>query len=166
MAITFEAIATTTVSGSSTFNVNFNSIPQTYTDLRLVYQILPVQNATNGFCRLNNDSNTNYSVQSMFSNGALAAAYRLLNTNQIYLNYNLSLSTTVWTTGWLDIFSYTRSDALKTTLGQDFRMAAGQEALVHGYTLSAPITSVNLRVSSDAFAEGTTFTLYGIARAA
>ena len=71
MANTYKLLNSAVVSGSSTTSVNFNSIPQTYSDLSLRYMTRSSEtgagyNWANGLIRFNNDSGTNYRAQNMW----------------------------------------------------------------------------------------------------
>ena len=66
MAATYEPIATTTL-GSAASSITFNSIPATYTDLRVV--LVGTTTATaNCWLTFNSDGATNYSDTFLYSN--------------------------------------------------------------------------------------------------
>ena len=63
------ALATTTVSNSTTTSVTFSGISSAYTDLRIVVQYGAVSSMYLGM-RLNGDTATNYSSTRMIANGS------------------------------------------------------------------------------------------------
>ena len=163
MATTFTSIATTTVA-SATAAVNFNSIPQTYTDLRVVFNIL--SNGSNyAYYRLNNDDSGSYGQQVLYSSPSGTITVRNLSLTTMYLNYNYSLNSTAYTTGSVDLNSYSENTFNKTALIQSFRAQVGMEASAGIRFNDAAITSINIACQPGLFEVGSTFTLYGILRA-
>ena len=77
MTATYDPIATTTL-GSAASTITFSSIPNTFTDLRLVLFGVTL-NATGTYnqIRFNNDTGTNYSWTQLLGNGSAAQAQRL-----------------------------------------------------------------------------------------
>ena len=62
MLNTYELIASTTVGSGGTSSINFNPIPSTYTDLKLICSIRTTQSSTNGSVRIGlngTDNSTN-----------------------------------------------------------------------------------------------------------
>lgn len=110
MATTYEPIATASINAT---DFSFTSIPQTYTDLRVVF----VGTNSSGGYNFNfytNNSNTYWSSTNLIGNGTTASSTNTTN----FLGYiNLgNFSTTVpglWT---IDIFSYTNATIKKTFL--------------------------------------------------
>lgn len=164
MAVTYEPIATTTLS-SAAATITFSSIPSTYTDLKLVL----VGNATStsgSRFRLNNDSGGNYSYTMLAGDGASAASIRGTgNTNGLLGPAYVSPSSSIPYLCTLDIFSYSGS-TYKTIIGtasNDLNGSGSVERTVQLYQSTSAINQVNLYVNlSGNFAAGTTATLYGI----
>jgi hypothetical protein len=162
MALTYEPIATTTLSSTSA-TITFNSIAANWTDLRLVL----VAGGTSSDAlrlRMNNDSATNYSFTELYGTGA--AINTTQGTGQTGINpfYAFGfLSSTLPSLITFDIFSYTNSK-YKFCLIQNNndRNGAGTVQTLAGlWASTSAITRLDL-VADTAFTIGTSATLYGI----
>lgn len=177
MAITYTAIANTTISGSSTSTVNFNSIPQTYTDLRLVICCSVDTSTRKLWIRFNNAQGSyDYEVYGVNgSNTTGAIAVRSNGNSEIAIpqvNSNLSTSSTSPTFIVFDLMSYTPTNATKSFLYTANRGSAGtnfqavNRAVGQWTTSNTAVTSINILLSgSGVFLANSTFGLYGILRA-
>jgi hypothetical protein len=164
MATTYEKIASITL-GSAATNLDFSSIPSTYTDLRLV--IVPIANGAsdyNLFVQLNNNGAVEYSKTRLSGDGASAGSGRATGSNKWNLIYATGFKSTpsLWT---LDIFSYAGS-TYKTALstGSDNYNGSGDVNLaVNLWRNTAAIAQITISgdIASN-FNTGTTATLYGI----
>jgi hypothetical protein len=165
MPVTYENIATTTL-GGATATIDFSSIPQTYTDLRLVLQITP---AISMYLvgRFNSSSALGYSENYFYGNGS-----SLLNNR--HNNYTfwqvepviLDVGVTYFFT--MDIFSYTSTTTNKSFL-QTFsgEKNASQSIAYRSVgrwenTGAINALSISSNFSSAALGAGTIATLYGI----
>lgn len=149
------AIATTTL-GTAASTITFSSIPATYTDLRLVFNLItPGYDST---LTVNGDSATNYSYTLIRGNGTAAISGRGTNTAGVILDYNAS-SPALFT---VDFFSYAGSTnkTFLTTSSEDANGSGTVDRKVGLWRNTAAITSVTL--SSTNMSIGTTATLYGI----
>jgi hypothetical protein len=162
MAITYEPIATTTLS-SAAATIAFSSIPATWTDLRVVL----VNKGGTAACRLlfNTDitSSTNYSTTSLIGTGSGAASARATSGDRISLEY-YGMDATIPSVYTADIFSYAGS-TYKTVLGtaaEDFNGSGSTSVRVGLWRSTAAITAVTLLTTGTAFQSGTTATLIGI----
>jgi hypothetical protein len=175
MPITYEPIATTTLSSSSS-SFTISSIPSTYTDLRIVVVPKSNQNETNMYLRFNSDTGNNYSYT--FLSGRFAGGVDVINTFRgtsgggtgILTDYrgvdttNLGLIT-------LDVFSYagsTRKTVLGTSSEDRGNGATSSQVgrMVGLWKSTSAITSVTFSVLGvTTFVAGTTATLYGIKNA-
>ena len=160
---TEQVIASTTLSSAAS-TITFSSIPNTYTDLRLVWTGTSTINVVSMRLRFNADSATNYSNTSLFGDGSAAGSGRNTNRSQIDLPPTGGVSTTVPTFITVDVFSYAGS-TFKTVLatGSDDRNGSGYATRDVGlWRSTSAITEFTLSLSSGNFAAGTTATLYGI----
>ncbi len=156
------AIATTTL-GSAATSITFSSIPQTYTDLRLVL-VGTTTVADAIFLRYNGDTGTNYSRTVLQGDGSTAASSRQTSENLIYLT-RTNLDTTLPQLFEIDIFSYAGSTN-KTCLVASSQDKNGSGVVVREVGLwrnTSAINEVSLNSFSSTFKVGTTATLYGIA---
>lgn len=160
MPTTYNAIATTTLSSSAS-TITFNSIPATYTDIRI--QIIPV-GATGG-CRLqfNGDTGTNYSRTALQGTGTTTNTDFASTVDRISLEY-YGMDATEPSFYAADIFSYAGS-TLKTLLGtasERYTSAGTASVRVGMWRSTSAITRLDLYTVGTAFQAGTTATLFGI----
>jgi len=166
MPQTYEPIATITV-GTATNPITFNSIPNTYTDLRLVV-VGGNAGGTGLFSfRLNGLSTSIYSQTIIQSDGSSATSSRYTSNNYIYGSASgVSLSVAMTT---LDLFSYTGST--NKTMLLSFSADANGSGHTSGTAAMAQITSAITSISiygssgGSNINVGTTATLYGIKKA-
>lgn len=160
---TYEPIATTTLSSNST-SVVFSSIPQTYTDLIIVFNGFNTNATAMDFeCEFNGDSGNNYSETGMQGDGSSASSFR-------HSNYSGALLGSIWSTGRATVIghfmNYTNTTTFKTCLGRFSTPSGGLVgATVSLWRNTSAITSINFNQpagQSGQFASGSTFTLYGI----
>jgi len=159
MPITYEPIATTTLSTTAT-SVTFSSISGTYTDLVLV-----AWGASTGgsdvICQFNSDTGSNYSWTRLSGNGSTAASSRSSNTSSIRLTvtaYPDSNATLVLAS----INNYGNSTTYKTVVTRANQSTQGTEAIVGLWRNNNAITSIVVTSTPNNFNSGATFTLYGI----
>jgi hypothetical protein len=166
MPITYEKIQSTTL-GSANNQIQFTSIPGTYTDLRIVLVAQSVSDNDTGM-RFNSDSGSNYSATIIYGNGTSAASSRASNQNSIpFFATALPISPN-WGLITIDVFSYAGSTnkTCLTTVAHDKNGAGAIESNVALWRNTAAITSITLfQQSSGTFATGSTATLYGILKA-
>lgn len=161
MATTYEPIATTTL-GSNSTTIAFSSIPNTYTDLRLVLVGTVVTANTNIAFTLNG-STTGYSFTYLSGNGSTAKSSAATSAPAWYPTFENLGSTTIPCFYTLDIFSYAGSTH-KSSLFTANQDQNGSGAILQGVGLwqnTNAITSITATQTSN-FAIGTTATLYGI----
>lgn len=165
MPATYDSIATTTL-GSAAATIDFNSIPGSYTDLRLILVMTASTSAQNLNIRYNSDSATNYSLTRLSGEGSAASSGRTGNQAQLYGGPAGTYTTTPQFYAF-DIFSYAGSTN-KTTLWQaseDNNGSGWVDVRVGLWRNTTAINSINLFLSGGNFNAGTTATLYGILRA-
>ena len=165
MPATYEPIATTTL-GSAASEINFTSIPGTYTDLRLVVFIFDTSSTAQDLYRFNGDTANNYSETWILGDGSAAASSRTTNFPYFKLTRVSNLSSTPMLHTY-DIFSYAGSTN-KTVLGTSSDDQNGSGGVVRSVGLwrnTAAITSIKIYASAGPFSTGTTATLYGILKA-
>jgi hypothetical protein len=148
--------------GSSAATIDFTSIPQTYTDLRLV--IVCTANTGNiaPKIRMNSLSSSIYSGTTLTGDGS-AASTGFYNSDDKWGVGSLVASTPTLIT--VDIFSYTGS-TFKTNLTSVSKDQNGSGVVLPSVNLcrsTAAITSLTILESiGNNYAAGTTATLYGI----
>lgn len=159
MPATYEPIATTTLA-SAAASITFGSIPNTYTDLRVVMDGSTGGSAYTLQAQFNSDTGTNYSRTVLRGDGASATSVRATSATSIGIgqfgSYRALIS--------FDVMSYT-SGNYKTVLGQSAEDSNGSGMVYRTVGLwrsTAAVTSVVLTPSGGDFNAGTTATLYGI----
>jgi hypothetical protein len=156
-ANTYEAIATQTVTGSSTNSITFSSIPQTYTDLVLV--VAGTSTSTvDSFCRVNGDANSNYSFTRFYGTGSAAGSDRSSNQTQ----FKAGDLTTTQSTHLLHFMNYSNTTTNKSMLFNTKPSASALILMSCLWRSTAAINSITLFISSGNFGSGFTFSLYGI----
>jgi hypothetical protein len=162
---TYSLIASNTLS-SSAAQINFNSIPGTFTDLRMV--ISGVSNSNdNIFYRFNGSASTVYSRTDIVGSGTAALSVRASGltlgrlTNYGWPDTNAGNQVTIW-----DIMDYSNTTTFTTSLARSNRATNGVEALVNLFSNTSAITSISIATNqfsgTQNWLSGTTVKLYGI----
>lgn len=181
-APTYFQIATTTVGAGGATTIDFNSIPQTYSDL-VIKLSLRSNYATSGdlapvFMRFNGSSASIYSgVELVFFQSSIATATNPYNiTNSMFAGFANSTGPTANTFNSTDIYipNYTGANFKSTSID-----SAQSQNSTSNYTFAtlidaglwsstAAITSISLfcgTASNYNFTQYSTATLYGISNA-
>lgn len=161
-AQTYEPIATNTVSGGSTTDIVFNSIPSTYTDL--VISISSKFSAAAGAAMYFNtdapSANTKYSITTLYGTGTAAASGRATNVSVMYLN-NASGSTAQQTI-LVNLNNYSNTTTYKTGLIRASDSGAASETQVGLWRDTSAINKITIYTSGAVWVAGSVLTLYGI----
>jgi hypothetical protein len=167
MPATYEPLATTTLTNSTTSQVIFNTFSSGYTDLRVVFQGGASAGTTEFQAQLNSDTGSNYSRTRLTGDGSSAASSRdsgvtfMRFTGVGYLpNSDVSGLTII------DFMNYSNSTTYKTVLSRHNVPTQETNLMCNLWRSTAAITSIRLYVSANNFYTGSTFTLYGIKAAA
>ena len=161
---TYEPIETNTLVSAQS-SITFGSggtIPQTYTDLVLVYSA-KVSAAADIGMYFNGVTGTSYSSTYLSGNGSTAVSARLSNRGSIELDYNGYPDSTNFNTQICNIMNYSNTTTYKTTISRSSNASTGTDAVVGLYRDTIAITSITLDpIGAATFSAGSTFTLYGI----
>jgi hypothetical protein len=170
MPATYESIATSTASGS-TSTVTFSSIPSTYTDLVVIVQYQGTANS-GVWLQYNNDTGTNYSITNLIGSfGGATVSYANPNQPYVWADTYYQGTGTVLTDRAIakaHIMNYSNTTTFKSTLcrSDDVRTTAADAGTVYlGVSLwrnTSAITRVDVLSGGGNFVAGSTFTLYGI----
>jgi len=157
MAITYEPIATTTLS-SAAASVTFSSISGSYTDLVLVSN-WTVSTQNNLLMTFNSDTGSNYSETVLLGDGSSATSSRQTSATSIRVGFAGSASSKV--INIINIQNYSNATTYKTTV---YRWNSEEyvSARVGLWRNTSAITSIVLTASTGNIASGSTFSLYGI----
>lgn len=166
MALTYEPIATSTLS-SPTGSVTFSSIPNTYTDLVLVANVVMGTLGSQYVLQFNSDTGTNYSNITLYGNGSSASSYVQTSIARIELSLG-SASSNAPALIRADIFNYKGTSITKSVFYSTSRDANGAGQVERGIGLwrgSNAITSVIFSAAgggTPTLGSGTVVTLFGI----
>jgi hypothetical protein len=164
MAITYEPISTVTLSSDS-IQINFTSISNAYTDLRLVVFGVYTSSSFLKFT-LNSNTSANYSNVRIGGNGSSSFSDKTTGATYQRVSFDGHTST-VPNFLTVDFFSYAGSikKSYLITNSDDKNGSGGTYTAVGQLDNSTAITSIQLAPFSGQLAAGTTATLYGILKA-
>jgi len=157
MALTYEKIATTTLS-SATADVTFSSISGAYTDLVLAASATSDALAAVYIYYNTTTGTTNYSHIVLSGNGSAASNFRSSDQPS-----NLcSVVDTVISNFNINILNYSNTTTNKNMLSRGGGKSWAIRAFAGIWRSTAAITSITLNNGGGNFTSGSTFTLYGI----
>lgn len=168
---TYEPIATQTL-GSTVNSVTFGSIPQTYTDLVLIFFVQDNASGStfaNAQIQFNGDTGSNYSWLEMYGNGTSAVGQSANNNTTIWGGY-ISTVSGVFSANSMQIMNYSNTTTFKSTIGRanlgvtSPNTTTVTEAIVGCWRNTNAISSIKINSANAGtlFSVGSTFTLYGI----
>lgn len=160
MALTYDALATTTLS-SATTSIAFTSINQTYTDLRLVFQYTFATQGDSVNVTFNNNTNFVHFFTRLFNTGAPSASASN-GQNNFFVGSGFTTNRSLLI---MDVSNYTNGRPLavlwKTSFNTDGTNGGVQ--IGGGRMSTSACTSIQITANQN-FAIGTNATLYGIKR--
>ena len=158
-------IAQTVVSGSSTSVVTFSSVPQTYSQLLIVFQIATAPADATIAVNFNGDSTSgHYAWTEEYGQDSTTGADDNLTTTAIKIAGG-TYTSPYPTSGQIMVPNYAGSTLYKGTFGQysTWNGTHYYTVIVNGlWGVSSAITSVSVTALSADFAAGSVITLYGI----
>jgi len=162
----YESIQTVTVS-SNVSDIEFTSIPATYTHLQLRGQSIFSAGDWSTLMQFNSDTGNNYAFHALIGNGTTASVNGSATQSSILVEaYVVGHSTTAPFANVTDILDYKNTSKYKTsrTLSGIDRNGTGEVHLVSGlWQNTNAITSIKLTINdAQYFASGTKYALYGI----
>jgi hypothetical protein len=170
VASSYESIATTTLT-TSTASVTFSSIPSTFTHL----QVRSIQRATAGAGNygdesaliFNGDTGNNYARHNLYGEGTTAGAGGTASNAQISVAVcpRASVTANCFGVGVLEILDYKNTNKYKTARSLTAWDANGSGVVIFEsgvWMNTAAITSITLTAYNTAFAQYSSFALYGV----
>ena len=164
-----QPIYTQTVGAGGVSSITFNSIPQTFTDLKLSISTRGLDSAlTEPWIRFNGDSATNYSFTRIYGNGTSPTSDRGTSSVMVILA-SPGTSYTANTFGSADLY-------IPNYMASNFKSVISDTVTENNATLSfamlfaglwrntSAITSITIGPNGTGFAQHSTFTLYGITK--
>jgi len=161
---TYTPIATYAVP-SAAANYTFSSIPNTYTDLIIVANLVSSLSSSVSV-QLNGDTGSNYNFLYMFGNGTTTSNGNQTAASSMDIFYgNSTISTQI-----AHFQSYANTSVRKNFISRFSPVTEYAGGYAGEWTSTAAINSIKLiaggsSASASTFLLGTTFTLYGIASA-
>lgn len=169
-------IATTTVGAGGASSIDFTSIPQTYTDLYVVYS-LRSNRSSGGFSdgalmRFNGSTSAIYTTRTLVGNGSSASSLTDASSTLGIYNYIGAVSNTATSNTFGNGSAYIPNYAGSTNksvsvdaVGENNNTTAYQGIISGIWASTAAITQVNLRPEiGTLYLEGSTASLYGITK--
>ena len=165
MANTYEIIAKVTVGSGGAANIEFTSIPSTYTDLNILLSSRGTADSLNVNVRFNGSA-SNYSQIRVQGSGS--AATSATDTEITLLNVRSTYTANTFSNGSVYIPNYTSSNfkSVSVDTATENNATVNRNILNAGlWSDTSAITSVNLIVASGDFTQYSTAYLYGISNA-
>jgi hypothetical protein len=165
-ASSYESIATVTVGSGGQANVEFTSIPATYTHLQVRYMVFG-QSSTAQYFRLNGDTGANYARHLLVTGGSTVNAYAAASVNELWPNSGINTSSFP-TVGIVDILDYKNTNKYKTTrtlggLDNNGGVTNNEIGLSSGLWMNTnAVTSITFFPLSGNYTQYTHIALYGI----
>jgi hypothetical protein len=158
---TYVPIQAITLS-SATASVTFTGIPQTFSDLVLVFSVKANTANLNTGVRFNSDTATNYSNTTLEGNGTTATSQRHTSVDFIRTDGSSVVNTTSFGIKSVQINNYSNTTTNKTTITRSNSAGNGVDAMAGLWRNASSISSVTVYARNDSFASDSQFTLYGI----
>jgi hypothetical protein len=165
MANTFIKIQTISLTGTQA-NIDFTSIPQTYTDLKILYSLRSNDTNANGgnffYFQFNNTGFTGLTAIAVGSNGSTS----FTTTGNVYGYMNPSdFTANVFSNGEFYIPNYissTNKTYYSDSVNENNATTANAVLYAGLWSNTAAVTSIKLVPYSGSFVQYSTATLYGI----
>ena len=167
MALTYVAIATVTVGSGGAANIEFTSIPATYTDLVVKLSGRSTHSSTDTVQLTFNSNGSNYDYRSLLGDGSAANSYGGDTSTYLPIQFIPGTSQTASTFSNMEVYipNYAGSTnkSVSTDSVQENNATSAYAGLyAHIWSNTSAITSVKLDPVNGNFAQYSTATLYGI----
>lgn len=161
----FESIATVSVGSGGAANVEFTSIPGTYTHLQIRGIGKSTSSPTDLDIQFNSDTGSNYRAHRLYGDGSSVVADVSTQTTRLDRAGFLAGGTSVFAANIIDILDYTNTNkytTVRSLYGYD-NNGSGYQFFSSGLWMNTnAITSIKLYPDAGNFVQYTTFALYGI----
>jgi hypothetical protein len=164
MANTYEAIATVTVGSGGAANIEFTSIPGTYTDLVIMTSMRGTDTSFQGWNLYFNGSNTNLTNRYLLGDGSSASSGNFsAGYGGTVAGTNATASTFENSTVYIPNYTSSNNKSYSSDNVAENNATLAYVNLIAGlWSSSSAITSVTLYPQVGNFAQYSTATLYGI----
>jgi len=161
----FESIATTTVGSGGSANIEFTSIPGTYSHLQIRGIGKSTSSPTDLDIQFNSDTGSNYRAHRLSGDGSSVFSDVSLQTFRLDRAGILADGTSVFGANIIDILDYANTNKYKTVrslYGYD-KNGSGSALFSSGLWMNTnAITSIKLFPDFGNFVQYSSFALYGI----
>lgn len=157
---TYDPIASITVSTSNSTSIAFTNIPQTYTDLVIIFS----GSATTGnfYVRVNSDTSTIYSQSDIRGTGSVAGSSRETGQSQVYIGDFISDPISTISNAVMHFNNYSNTTTFKTFILRGNNAAKFTGLTVGLWRSTAAITGISIHSSGANLNTDVTANLYGI----
>lgn len=156
----YESIATVTVGSGGAANVEFTSIPATYTHLQIRFI---AQGGSVGLNLRMNGATSGYSTHYLTGDGATVSSSG--TANEVYIYTGRTPTSTYFGVGVIDILDYANTNKFKTlkSIAGNDQNGSGSVWLFSGnYPSTTAVSSLTLFSTTGNLAQYSQFALYGI----
>lgn len=166
----YSNISKVTLSSSAS-EINFDNIPQTFTDLILICDGYAATGDGGSIqLRFNANANTVYSSTALSGNGTNTLSQRITSQTVAYASYAIGWSTTSTTRAnqIINIFNYSNSSTNKVVLSRSSIISGsypGTEIVTSNFRSTTAITSLRVTIGGGTFGSSSIFSLYGVSAA-
>lgn len=154
---TYDLIASNVLTSPAS-SVTFSSLPSSYRDLIIVTEILGSGGNADANVRFNSDTGSNYPYVLASGNGSVVSS----GSGTGDMLYGQTASTTVRATTFFQVFDYAQTDKHKSVLQRRDRADTATSMIAARWASTSAINSVTILTSSNNFASGSSFYIYGI----
>jgi hypothetical protein len=161
--IPIQSVSLTTGAGSVTLGAG-GTIPQTYTDLRLIISAKTVSSNAQITGTLNSDGASHYSRTILWTSGSgsTRGSNRDNTSTGWGTDYYGIVTPTRFNTNISDLINYSNTNLYKTIISRTGNADQGLDAVVCLWQKIDGINSITLTIGGGGFASGSIFTLFGI----
>ena len=156
----YESIATVTVGGGGAANVEFTSIPATYTHLQI--RGIGLITSGDGFTvQFNSDTGSNYSWHQLWGNGDVANSNSGATQTFMYMAYGGGSSTApnAFVTDILDYKNTNKYKTIRSLSGNDLNTSGNVQFWSGNWRSTSAITSLKVTAPFNQYSQ---LALYGI----
>lgn len=169
MPNTFILIASSTVGAGGAANIDFTSIPSTYTDLCLKFSSRTTHNNTpdDWYMTVNNDTSSSYSYKLLAGTGSAVTNMKSASTTGVYAGWTNATPNTANTFANIELYfpNYASSNNKSWSIDGVYEnngTTAYQYMNAVGFAKTTAISSIKLVGFNANWAQHTTAYLYGI----
>jgi len=163
MAVTHKLIQTITVGSGGSASIDFTSIPQTYTDLLVLYSARSARAAVGDdvYIRFNGLS-TNLSSRTLYGTGSATASYS--DASVAYIGYAVGDTSTasVFSNGNPNYVGSTNKSVSGDVVSENNATGATQQFAAGLWSSTAAITQLTIYCLNGNFKQYSSASLYGI----